>query len=119
VVSTFLCPVWPWCVQSMMSVKGSVLKILTGQYINMSSLTPWPLTSKSIGVIYFSQCTSLQSLKSVKQRVLKISRNYCTHMSSSTSWPLNLKICSGHLLSMMYKSTNFEVCQANGFQDIE
>jgi hypothetical protein len=40
-------------------------------------------------------------------------------MSSSTPWPFDLKICSGHLLSMMYKSTNFEVCQAKGSQDIE
>jgi polyhydroxyalkanoate synthesis regulator protein len=34
-------------------------------------------------------------------------------------WPFDLKINSGHLLSMMYKSTKFEVCQAKGSQDIE
>jgi hypothetical protein len=58
-----------WCtsLQSLKSVKQTVLKISSGQYIPMSNLTPWPLlTSKSIGVIYYLRCTSVSSLKSVK-----------------------------------------------------
>jgi hypothetical protein len=101
-----------YSVQSLMSVKERTLRILSGQCIHMSSLT-----SKSIKVIYFSRDTSLQSLKPVKKR-------FSRYWFICPVWPLdlwhfNLKICSGYLLSMLYKSTKFEVCQAKGSQDIE
>jgi hypothetical protein len=99
-------PPWPLdfrctSLHSLKSVKQTVLKILSGQYIPMSSLTSWPVTSKSIVVIYFSWCNSLQSLKSVKQRVFKILSGPYISMSNLTPWCFNLKINRGHLLFRM------------------
>jgi hypothetical protein len=99
-----------WCtsLQSLKSVKQRVLKILSGQYTLMSSLTPWPFdffTSKSIGVIYFLWCTSLQScLKSVKQRVLKILSGQYIHVQfDPLTFDLFSSINRGHLLFRMYQ----------------
>jgi hypothetical protein len=95
VVSIFICPVWP--------------------------LTFDPLTSKSIGFIYYLGCISAWSLKSVKQRVLKILSGQYIPMSSLTLdlWPFDLKINRVHLLFRMYQCMKFEVCQTKGSQDIE
>jgi hypothetical protein len=99
-----------YCVQSLMSVKERVFKILSGQYIHMPSLIPWPLSSESKVVIYFHDvlvykvwCLSSKGF----------SRYWVISIFKCPVWPLhlwhfNLIIKSGHLLSMTYKFTQFD-----------
>jgi hypothetical protein len=86
-------------VLSLKSVKQRVLKISSGQYISMFSLTLdlwpfWPQLNRVHLLFRIYHCTTLVSLKSVKQRVLRISSTqylptYSLTLDLMTFWPEN------------------------------
>ena len=136
VVNIFICQIWPldlltlkyvtvvyfpWytCLQSLKSVKQTVLKILSGQYIPMSSLTPWPLTSwpknqswsSTFHDVLVYKVWSLSSKGFSRYGVVSI---FLCPIWPLDLWPIDLKINRGHLLFRMYECIKFEVCQAKG-----
>jgi hypothetical protein len=101
---------------SLKSIKQRVLKILSGQYIHMSSLTVDLLTSHLLFRMY--QCTEFEICQATgSQDTEWLVYSYVQF----DPWPFTLKINSGHLLLLlrMYQCTKFEVCQAWSFQDTE
>jgi hypothetical protein len=106
-----------WCtsVYNLKSVKQRVLKILSGQYIHMSSLT-FPQNRKGSSTIKDASEYEVWNLSSKG-----FSRYWVVNIFLCSIRPLifDLKINRVHLLFTMYQCMKFEVCQAKGSQDIE
>jgi hypothetical protein len=110
-----------YSVQNLISVNERALKILSDQYIQclVRTLELWPQNQKWSSTFHTLLVYKVWSLSS-----RGFSRYWVVSIFICLVWtlelrPFNLKICSSHLLSMIYKSTKFEVYQAKGSQYIE
>jgi hypothetical protein len=103
------------CTQSLNFVKERLLKILSGQYIPMSSLTLDLKINRGDLLFMMHQCTKFEVHANGSQDIEWSVYSYVQF----DPWPINLKINRVHLLFRMYQCIKFIVCQAKGSQDIE
>lgn len=90
--------------------------------LSTRTMWPWPLTLKSIGLIYWPRPMYLCSLRAKGPCVVKLlidCRFYLQGQCNLDLWPLDPKIDRGHLLAKTNAPTMFKGLQPMGCQVID
>jgi len=116
---------WPWPIflPSTMTVTHKLFKILSGHVFALNGTVTFDLvTSKFKGVIYWPRSIFLPSTMTVFHKLFKIQsgHDFCIKWYYDLDlWPSDLKMYSGHLLTMTNLPTKYHDCFSYFFQDIE
>jgi polyhydroxyalkanoate synthesis regulator protein len=107
---------WLSNVQRLMFIKERVFKILSSQYIPMSSLTFDLKINRVHLLLRMYLCIKFEVCQAKGSQDIEWS--IYSHVKFDR-WPFDLKINRVHILLKMYQCIKFEFCQAKSSQDIE